>query len=147
MTFTIGRLALETGCKIPTIRYFEKIGLLPPPERSPGNTRIYGRAHVARLAFIRHSRELGFSQAAIRQLLELTDKPGQSCDSVTQIAQFHLAEVKDRIARLVGLQAELERMIAACDGGQVESCQIIETLADHAHDHCLVRDHAGARLV
>ena len=139
--FTIGRLARETGCKVPTIRYYEQIGLLPEPDRSSGNTRLYGPDHMARLAFIRHCRELGFTQSAVRGLLELTDNPDQSCDAVTEIARAHLDGVDRRIARLEALRSELERMIAACGGGRMEQCRIIETLADHSHAHCLTDGH------
>lgn len=126
--FTIGRLSRETGCKVPTIRYFEQIGLLPEPARSAGNTRLYDTAHLVRLRFIQHCRELGFPQAAIRALLELTDQPDRSCDAVTEIARAQLDEVARRIAQLSALQSELERMIAACDGGAVEQCRIIDAL-------------------
>lgn len=140
--FTIGRLARETGCKVPTIRYYEQIGLLPKASRSTGNQRIYEPDHVVRLDFIRHSRELGFSQTAVRELLELTDQyPERSCNAVTEIASSHLEDVTQRIARLMSLKSELERMIESCSGGQVERCHIIETLADHSHGHCLGEEH------
>lgn len=137
---TIGHLARATGCKIPTIRYYEQIGLLPAPHRSAGNQRHYGPEHVARLAFIRHSRELGFSQAAIRELLELTTHPEQPCEAVTRVAQAHLEDVKGRISRLTALKIELERMIDQCRGDRVADCRIIETLAGQLH-----RDRVGHR--
>lgn len=87
---TIGKLAAYSGCKVQTIRYYEHIGLLPPPPRSVGNHRVYGPEHVRRLAFIRHGRELGFPLDAIRELLALSDEPDQSCEEVTQIARRHL---------------------------------------------------------
>jgi DNA-binding transcriptional MerR regulator len=96
----IGRLAQATCCKVPTIRCYEQIGLLPAPRRSAGAQRRYGPEHVARLAFIRHSRELGFSQAAIRELLELAGHPEQPCEAVTRVARAHLEDVRRRIARL-----------------------------------------------
>jgi len=138
---TIGEVARKTGCKIPTIRYYEQIGLLPEPDRSPGNTRLYNPRHIARLEFIQHCRELGFSQTAIRELLELTDHSDWSCDAVTEIARTHLDEVNRRIARLMSLQSELKRMIASCSGGQVSGCRIIENLADHSHALCLSDHH------
>lgn len=141
VSFTIGRLARETGCKVPTIRYYEQIGLLPEPGRSAGNQRVYGQRHLSRLAFIRHGRELGFSQAAIRQLLELSDHPDQPCGQVNQIAQSHLDEINQRISRLEALKAELERMVQACEGGNVGDCRVIETLADHEHGRCLKSEH------
>ena len=140
---TIGQLSRETGCKVPTIRYYEQIGLLPAPGRSAGNTRLYGHAHRARLGFIQHCRELGFSQAAIRDLLDLTDHPDRPCEAVTEIARGHLDDMNRRIACLVALKSEMERMIAACDGGRVEQCRIIEILADHSHEHCLADEHEG----
>lgn len=139
--FTIGHLARETGCKIPTIRYYEQIGLLPKPSRSAGNTRLYGPAHRARLGFIQHCRELGFSQASIRGLLDLTGHPDRSCEAVTEIAAAHLADVNRRIASLSTLKAELTHMIEVCEGGCVAQCRIVETLADHSHGHCLGHDH------
>lgn len=142
-SLTIGQLARETGCKVTTIRYYEQIGLLPAPARSDGNTRLYGTCHLARLGFIRHCRELGFSQASIRELLELTDRPEQSCESVTAITRRHLQDVERKISRLVTLKCELEHMVAACDGGRVGECRLVETLADHSHAHCLQDEHPG----
>ena len=132
VAFTIGRLAHATGCKVPTIRYYEKIGLLPEPRRSTGNTRLYGASHLARLGFIQHCRELGFPQGAIRELLELSDHPDQSCEAVTDIARAHLNDVNRRIARLVALKSELEGMIDNCGGGRIEQCRIVEALADYS---------------
>lgn len=128
--FTIGHLARRTSCKVPTIRYYEEIGLLPAPARTVGNQRRYDAEHVARLGFIRHSRGLGFSQATIRELLELTDNPDQPCDVVTRIASGHLEHVNERIAQLSALKTELERMIKKCSGGKVSDCRIIDALAD-----------------
>jgi DNA-binding transcriptional MerR regulator len=135
--YTIGQLGKETGCKVPTIRYYEKIGMLPEPRRSSGNQRIYGPDHLVRLAFIRHCRELGFSQPAIRDLLKLTDDPNQSCEAVDRIASSHLVSINDRIARLSALKTELEHMLKCCKGGKVSSCRIVETLADYSHRNCV----------
>jgi DNA-binding transcriptional MerR regulator len=129
---TIGRLAHATGCKIPTIRYYEKIGLLPEPSRSTGNSRLYEASHLARLGFIQHCRRLGFPQAAIRELLELSDHPDRSCEAVTDIARAHLTDVNRRIARLIALKSELEDMIENCRGGRIEQCRIVEALADYS---------------
>jgi Cu(I)-responsive transcriptional regulator len=139
--YTIGQLARETGCKVPTIRYYEQIGLLPAPRRSAGNQRLYGAEHLQRLGFIQHCRELGFSQAAVRELFRLTDQPNRTCEAVDAIARAHLEDVDRRIARLTSLKLELERMIESCRGGRVDKCHIIETLADHSHRHCLADRH------
>ena len=138
---TIGQLSKETHCKVPTIRYYEQIGLIPAPSRTAGNQRRYGPEHVARLGFIQHCRELGFHQQAVRDLLKLTKHPNLNCEAVTEIARTHLDEVSQRIARLAALKLELERMIEVCRGGQIANCRIIETLSDHSHSHCLTSDH------
>lgn len=129
---TIGKLATASGVKVPTIRYYELIGILPEAGRSSGNQRLYGGAAMDRLSFIRHARELGFSLEAIRDLLSLSDKPDQSCAAADAIAQTQLADVKDRIERLRALQGELERMVAQCAGGSIKDCRVIEVLGDHA---------------
>jgi DNA-binding transcriptional MerR regulator len=129
----IGDLARATGCKVQTIRYYEEIGLMPEPARTAGNQRRYDQRHADRLAFIRHSRELGFPLEAVRELLSLSDRPEQPCDAVDQLAQRQLAQVEQRLGRLSVLKAELERMIEQCAGGRVRDCRIIEALSNHAH--------------
>ena len=135
---TIGKLGRAAGVKVPTIRYYEQIGLLPGAERSTGNQRLYGSKTQDRLAFIRHARELGFPLEAIRDLLSLSDRPDQSCAAADAIARTQLAEVQARIARLKALEVELERMIVQCAHGTVADCRVIEVLGDHskcADDH------------
>ncbi len=144
MALTIGDLARQTGCKVQTIRYYEELGLMPEPARSAGNQRLYSGPHADRLAFIRHARELGFPLPAIRELLELSDKPREPCGSADEIARVHLREVEGKIARLNALRAELQRMIRSCRNGYVAQCRVIEVLADHTHSHCLRPDHRGA---
>lgn len=131
----IGEAARRSGVKVPTIRYYEQIGLLPVPPRSEGNRRLYDDTDLRRLAFIRHARELGFEIDAIRTLLALQDDPDQSCASADAIARARLAEVDRRIASLTALRAELERMVTRCASGRVAECRVIETLADHTHHH------------
>ena len=129
--FTIGQLADQTKCKVQTIRYYEQIGLLPVPARTEGNQRRYGPGHLSRLAFIRHSRELGFPLDMIRELLDLSDDPDRSCNVADAIARRQLREVESRILRLRALKSELERMVAQCGGGKIAQCHVIEVLADH----------------
>ncbi|MDR6289281.1 DNA-binding transcriptional MerR regulator [Inquilinus ginsengisoli] len=143
----IGELARRTGCKVQTIRYYEQIGLMPEAARTLGNQRIYGPAHSDRLAFIRHSRELGFPLDAIRQLLTLADDPHQPCATADRIAQEQLAEVQNRIARLEALKIELERMVEQCRHGTIGHCRVIEVLADHSHAHCLHADHGAGEEI
>jgi DNA-binding transcriptional MerR regulator len=135
---SIGRLGQAAGVKVPTIRYYEQIGLLPEAGRSAGNQRLYDRETLGRLAFIRHARELGFSLEAIRDLLSLSDTPDQSCAAADSIAKAQLQAVQARIARLKALETELHRMIDQCACGTIKDCRVIETLGDHAlcaHDH------------
>lgn len=139
--FSIGRLGQAAGVKVPTIRYYEQIGLLPEADRSAGNQRLYNRATLDRLAFVRHARELGFSLEAIRDLLSLSDRPDQSCAAADAIAKAQLNAVQARIARLKALEAELHRMIDQCACGTIKDCRVIETLGDHA---LCAHDHAGA---
>ena len=137
----IGALAKTSGCSVQTIRWYEQAGLLPAPLRTEGGRRLYDEKTTARLAFIRHARELGFSLDAIRELLTLTDDPEQSCSAADAIAHRHLAAIEGRIARLSALRTELKRMIKACGGGRIAECRVIEVLADHDHSQCLSPDH------
>ena len=135
---SIGKAADHSGVKVPTIRYYEQIGLLPPSPRTEGNRRLYDRADLRRLTFIRHARELGFEIEAIRTLLTLQDKPDQSCAAADLVARVRLADVNQRLASLTALKAELERMVVGCSHGNVAECRVIEVLADHGqckHHH------------
>jgi len=132
---SIGTLARRTGTNVQTIRYYEQIGLMPVPGRSEGGQRRYGTLELDRLAFIRHSRQLGFSLEAIRELLDLSDSPERSCAQVDAVAQKQLREVEARIARLEALRVELQRMIGECRADRVANCRILEVLRDH--EECL----------
>ncbi len=135
---SIGQLARETGVKIPTIRYYESIGIMPKPSRTESNRRLYGTVAAQRLRFVRHARELGFEIDAIRQLLALQDDPHQSCATADRIARAHLLEVERRISSLRALRTELKKMLEGCARSQVAQCRVIEVLADHGqcgNDH------------
>ncbi|RJL16438.1 MerR family transcriptional regulator [Paracoccus siganidrum] len=139
---SIGKLSAATGVKVPTIRYYEQIGLLPEAERSAGNQRLYGPKAQERLGFIRHARDLGFPLEAIRELLSLSDRPDIPCAAADQIAKRQLAAVHARISRLQALQAELERMIVQCAHGRISDCRVIGVLGNH--QLCLHDDHGEA---
>ncbi len=130
-SYPIGAAARRTGVKVPTIRYYEQIGLVPMPCRTDGNRRLYTERDLRRLAFIRHARELGFAIEAIRALLSLQDDPSRPCGTADAIAKARLAEVKQRIRSLTALKAELELMVEGCRHGEVAKCRVIEVLADH----------------
>lgn len=128
---TIGKLSKAAGVKVPTIRYYEDIGLMPEPERTEGNQRRYVGVHLQRLNFIRHARDLGFSVEAIRDLLSLQARPQASCHDADRIAAQNLAEVRAKIARLRKLESELAHIVAECSGGRAGECNVLATLADH----------------
>lgn len=141
--YSIGDAARETGVKMPTIRFYEQIGLLPRAARTEGNRRVYSETDLHRLNFVRHARELGFELDAIRTLLLLQDDPNQSCAAADAVARARLQEIEARIASLTALKGELSRMIDGCTQGRVEQCRVIEALADHSK--CL-HDHGGPKL-
>lgn len=123
---TIGDLGKATRTKVETVRYYERIGLLPRPARTSGNYRSYGDAALSRLSFIRRARDLGFSLDQVRALLKLSDDRSQDCASVDRIARTHLGEVERKLADLEALRRELNTLIDSCDGGSVAQCRIIE---------------------
>jgi DNA-binding transcriptional MerR regulator len=135
MDFPIGELARRAKVKVPTIRYYEQIGLLPSPPRTEGQQRRYDASHVAQLNFVRHARELGFEVASIRELLAMSAKPNQPCAKVDEMARRHIAEIDGRIRHLKTLRAELQRTVDACRRGKVCNCRVIQTLADSSHRH------------
>ena len=129
----IGELSRATGTNIETIRYYERIGLLPAPGRTAANYRSYGPAHRSRLSFVRHSRELGFTIEEIRSLLDLLDDPARDCGEADRIATAHLQQVEAKIAQLTLLRDELARIVGRCRGGAAADCRVIEALGDHRH--------------
>ncbi|MCZ8315176.1 helix-turn-helix domain-containing protein [Phreatobacter sp.] len=128
---TIGALSKRTGVKVPTIRYYEQIGLMPPVPRTDSGRRSYGAADLKRLGFIRHARNLGFEIEEIRQLIALSGEPDRPCADADAIARRHLAEIDDRISRLTALRGEIARMVELGPHGAIGECRVIEVLADH----------------
>ncbi|WP_319410354.1 helix-turn-helix domain-containing protein [uncultured Cohaesibacter sp.] len=129
---SIGDLSKTSGVKVPTIRYYEKIGLIEPADRSEGNQRRYETDDLKRLTFIKHARDLGFPLEDVRSLLALKEDISSPCQKADKILSHHLADVRDRIERLRRLESELERM-SHCQGECVAECSVIESLADHSH--------------
>jgi DNA-binding transcriptional MerR regulator len=133
----IGIASSRSGVKVPTIRYYEEIGLLPAPPRTRSNRRHYNAGDLRRLVFIRRARQLGFEIGAIRALLAIQDNPDHPCEAVDAIAGARLREVERRIKILLKLKTELQRMIAGCSRGRVAECHVIEALAMPANiDNC-----------
>lgn len=132
----IGTLAERTGTSIPTIRYYESIGLLPRAARQEGRQRVYGEADVARLTFIRRCRDFGFSVEQVRSLETLGRDRSRSCLELRQLAATHLSDVRVRIRELEGLAHSLESFVETCDatcaGGAGPDCTILEDLSKQA---------------
>lgn len=127
---SIGALAAATATKVVTIRYYETIGLLAAPSRTPANYRSYSDEDLGRLRFIRRCRNLGFTLDQVRQLLRLSSKADQKCSDVDRITAAHLSEIERKIADLAQLAAELRRIGARCKGGgRIANCRIIEALS------------------
>lgn len=125
---TIGELSRRAGVHIETIRYYEKIGMLPAPPRTASGRRIYGPSQTRTLAFIRRARELGFTLNEIRRLLELSGPGSSSCAEVREIAAVHLDSVRAKIADLARLEAILARTIAQCAGTTTPACPVLDML-------------------
>lgn len=128
---TIGDLSRRTGVKVPTIRYYEQMGLIEPAERSEGNQRRYSRQERERLSFIKHARDLGLRIESIRELLTLSSHPERPCDQADRIAAEQLVAVRDKIEKLRRLESELERISSCCTGEHVKDCYVIRALANH----------------
>lgn len=125
---SIGALSKDTGVNIETIRYYERIGVMPAPERSAGGFRKYREAHLKRLNFIRRGRELGFSLADLRGLLRLVDGHAYTCARVRALTLQHLAETRGKITDLRRLERVIADMAAKCTGRRVPDCPIIDAL-------------------
>ena len=123
-----GVLAKQSGVNGETIRYYEKIGLMPDPIRSEGGHRLYNDTHLRRLLFIRRCRELGFTLKEVRGLLELVDEGDYTCAEVRERTIVHLDDVRQKIRDLQKMQRTLKIMVSQCDGGLVPECPIIDTL-------------------
>ena len=123
-----GDLARETGCNLETIRYYERIGLMPDPPRSAKGYRQYDRGHVARLGFIMRARELGFSLQEVRALLHLVDRGAQTCGEVQKIAGAQLDAVRARIGDLRAIESVLDQTLSRCSGQDVPDCAVIDAL-------------------
>jgi Cu(I)-responsive transcriptional regulator len=129
MGISIGELARATGTKAETIRYYERIGLLPKPSRTAANYRSYGSAELARLSFIRRARALGFTIEQVGALLDLADNRARSCEAVDALAKEHLTAIEAKISDLSALRRELADLIGQCSRGTIADCRIIDALA------------------
>jgi DNA-binding transcriptional MerR regulator len=138
LDYSIGELASETGVKVPTIRYYEGIGLLPAPPRTEGNQRRYDAAALEHLRFIAHARAMGFPMEELRVLLRIAGHRDAPCEDIDALVRARLTEVEDRIIRLTALRTELTGMLQSHQHGTVADCRVVEVLSDHdrcGHEH------------
>ena len=128
--FSIGQLAKQTHCKVETIHFYEKTGIMPKPPRTEGGHRIYTSSDVKRLGFIRHSRELGFSIEQIKELLKFIDESGHYCGEVKAMAMQQSIKIQKKIDDLLRLKKALYEVICECKGGgySIDDCPIIDAL-------------------
>ncbi|WP_310598777.1 Cd(II)/Pb(II)-responsive transcriptional regulator [Desulfobulbus sp.] len=125
----IGEMAKKTGCKVVTIRYYEKEGLLEKPGRTEGNYRLYGQDDQERLEFILHCRKHGMQLAEIRKLLAFRDRPQRDCTWITELIDAHIGNVDGQIAALQHLKKHLEELRQRCAGGRNgDNCGIMQSL-------------------
>ena len=129
---TIGELSRRTGCNIETVRYYERIGLLPPPIRSAGGRRQYSRDDVRRVGFVRRARALGFTLDDVRALLGLVDADAVRCSDVHAIAAEHLDAVRKKIDDLRRMERVLGDTVARCAADQSADCPIVDALMGDA---------------
>lgn len=130
IALSIGALSERTACHIETIRYYERIALLPEPPRTQSGRRVYDETHVQRLLFIRRARDLGFPLEQIRSMIALSEKPDASCAAVTAMTAAHLASVRAKLEDLRRLEAALDAMVRRCQRTTIGDCTILATLAD-----------------
>ena len=146
VALSIGELSRRSGVNIETIRYYERIKMLPAPPRTASGRRVYGSAETRSLAFIRRSRELGFTLDEIRALLALSTENGKAaCGEVRELAAGHLGDVRAKIADLKAMERVLAAAVRSCDAGEVPGCPLIDTLSASAPLHLLARRPARKR--
>lgn len=126
--YAIGAMSRKTSVNIETIRYYERIGMMPNPDRTEGGNRLYNLDQLKRLFFIKRCRDLGFSIEEIRALLQMVDRADFTCAEVHTMTVDHLATVKKKVADLRRLEKALQAMAAECGKGDVPDCPIIDTL-------------------
>jgi len=130
MDIAIGELSRRTNCNIETIRYYERIGLLPPPDRRGGRFRRYGAPDIGRLRFIRRARQLGFALDDIRALLRLAATDGEDVRAEARgVFSAHVAEIRAKIADLQSMEQVLTEAIRDCVAGRHPKCPLIDVLS------------------
>ncbi len=125
--FAIGEASRRSGVGIETIRYYEREGIVPAPERAPNNRRLYSANDIGRLRFLRRCRDLGFPLAHAKTLLDLSESRHEDCQSVRKLAESHIENVRTKIGELQRLEAALNELTANCAVGNV-ACPLLRRL-------------------
>jgi MerR family mercuric resistance operon transcriptional regulator len=125
---SIGEVSRLTDVNIETIRYYERIGIMPAPPRTEGGQRIYGEDHLKRLTFVRRSRELGFSLDEVRALIGLVGSHALTCADVRNMARGHIADIRQKVKDLKKLERVLTDLADRCHGRKVPECPLLDTL-------------------
>jgi MerR family mercuric resistance operon transcriptional regulator len=129
-SFSIGELSRRSGVNIETIRYYERVKILPVPPRTASGRRVYGVTETRLLTFIRRARELGFTLDEIRALLALSAEGGrETCAEVRELAARHLTDIRAKISDLRAMESVLAETVAQCEVGEAASCPVIDTLS------------------
>lgn len=128
MLIKIGELSLKTGVHIETIRYYERLKLIPKPGRSEAGHRVYSEDHVKRLSFIRRCRNLDFSLNEIRFLLQAAGKENPSCADVEKFSQEHLNLIQGKIRDLRAMEKTMKNLLGECQDNRAPGCPLIDVL-------------------
>lgn len=144
MHYKIGEIAKKTGCRVVTVRYYEKEGLLPPPERTEGNYRLYSEEDLERLKFIMHCRKHGMNLSEVKALLAYRENPAPKCAWVRDLIGRHIDNIEEQIASLNHLKEHLEALRSRCTGDSTgDACAIMKSLADTHLCGCETDEHGN----
>lgn len=138
----IGELAMQTGCDVETIRYYEKSGLMPEPGRNDAGYRLYQSDHLERLQFIRRCRSLQMGLSDIRVLLDFRSRPSAECKGVNDLLDHHIGLIRVKMEALQSLEQQLIKLRKQCgDPHSIQECGILQNLNDAAvNNDCVCHD-------
>ena len=131
--YKIGDISASTGLSADTLRYYEKIKLLPPISRNTGGVRQYSDRDLSRLRFIQRAQKMNFSLAEIGKLLKMREDPQHARDEIRSLTAHKLDEIESHLEELTTLRNELQLLLNLCRGS-VDGCPIIEEINDNTGD-------------
>jgi len=125
--FAIGEVSRKSGVSIETIRYYEREGIVPKPDRLPNGRRVYVSEEIGRFKFLKNCRDLGFSLPDAKALLDLSGAAHSDCEAVSRMSKTHLDSIRDKISELKKLDAALQELTANCSAGNTD-CPMLDKL-------------------